>query len=167
MYSLETYKADKAAIDAAKVELNRLVIGEPSGACAIWQGEYARIASYFGHKDAILNITHYGDTVRRVARMFMAISTANRISGFDCNIYQAVLTEVEKKIKSMRIFKRRAKIKCFQPKLHRQPCYCARLQAVEAVQSIAQADIQPDLKEELQAKVNGALILDKEFRDEE
>jgi len=161
-YSQEAYKADKAALDAAKAELSCLVAGEGTGRCGVWAGEYARIASYFGTKDNA-GITHYGDTVRRVARCFMVISSANRIGGFDCRVYEALLEQIEKKIKSMRVFKRRPKIKCFEPKLHKQPCYCARLQAVEAATLIANAPIENDLKEELQAKVSGALILDREF----
>lgn len=165
-YSMEQYKADKSAIDAAKQELSCLVAGEGTGRCSVWQGEYARIATYFGRQDPISHITNYGDAVRRVARMFVAISTANRIGGFDCRIYEAILAEVEKKVKSMRVFKRKQKIKCFAPKQHKQPCYCARLQAVEAVQGIVNSQVSEDLKEELQAKVSGALILDKEFENE-
>jgi hypothetical protein len=166
MYSLETYKADKAALDAARQELSCLVANEGTGRCSIWQGEYARIATYFGRKDNISGITSYGDSVRRIARMFMAISTASRITGFDCKIYESMIDQIEKKIKSMRIFKRRPKIKCFEPRSHKQPCFCARLQAVEAAASIANSSVSNDLKEELQAKVNGALILDKEFENE-
>jgi hypothetical protein len=166
-YSIEQYKADKAAVDAAKAELSCLVVGEGTGRCSLYSGEYARISTYFGRKDNVDGITHYGDTVRRVARMFVVITSAHRIGGFDCNVYDALLKEVEKKIKSMRVFKRKPKIKCFQPKLHTQPCYCARLRAVEAAAAIAVAPIEPDLKEELQAKVNGALILDKEFIEDD
>lgn len=166
-YSLETYKEDKSAVDAAKADLSALVVGEKIGRTALYQGEYARISTYFGRKDAVDGITHYGDAVRRVARMFMVITTAQRIGGFDCNIYSNLLAEVEKKIKSMRVFKRKAKIKCMFPREHNQPCYCARLRAVEAQAAIAVASLDPDLKEELSAKVQGALILDKEFEANE
>jgi len=166
-YSMEDYKADKAALDAAKQELSCLVAGEGKGRCSLYQGEYARIAQYFAIKNQVDETIHYGDAVKRVARMFMAISTAKRIGGFDCNIYEAILAEVEKKIKSMRVFKRRAKIKCFAPREHRQPCFCARVQAIEAAQSIASSGAPLDMQEELQAKVSGALILDKEFEDNE
>jgi hypothetical protein len=170
MYSIEQYKADKAALDAAKAELSCLVAGEGTGRCSVWAGEYARISQYFGnskgYNEPTLDTIHYGAEVRKIARIFNTISTVRRISGFDCKIYESILNEVEKKIKSMRVFKRRAKIKCFAPRDHKQPCYCARLQAVEAAASIANAPIVPDLKEELIAKVNGALILDKEFDNE-
>jgi hypothetical protein len=166
MYSIETYKADKAALDCAKSQLSKLVAGEGDGLPSLYHGEYSRISAYFGRKDAISGITSYGDAVRRVARMFMVISTARSITGFDCNVYAAILEQVEKKIKSMRTFKRRAKIMCFAPRDHKQPCFCARLQAVEAAASIANSPVSNDLKEELQAKVSGALILDKEFENE-
>lgn len=166
-YSMEQYKADKAAVDAARAELSCLVVGEGTGRCSLWSGEYARISTYFGRKDAVDGITHYGDAVRRVARMFHVISTADRIGGFDCNLYDNLLKEVDKKIKSMRVFKRKAKIKCMFPKEHHQPCYCARLRAIEAAAAIALAPIEPDLKEELSAKVAGALVLDREFTQDE
>lgn len=162
MYSLETYKADKLANDAAKAELSKLVAGEGTGKTVLYQGEYARIATYFGQKDNN-EVTHYGNAVRRVARMYMVISTADRINGFDCNIYSTLLNEIDKKIKSMRVFKRKNKIKCFAPNVHRQPCYCARLEAVQAANSIASSGVEASMKEELIAKVNGALILEKEF----
>jgi len=164
-YSINEYKEDKAAIDAAKVELNCLVLGQGTKRCDVWGEQYDRIACYFGYKKQANDITHYGDEVRRVARMFRAIRTADRISGFDCNIYASLLEQIEKKIKSMRVFKRKQKIKCFVPQLHRQPCYCARLEAIQAASSIANAPIEADMKEELQAKVSGALILDKELED--
>lgn len=157
-YSIEQYQSDKIAVDAAKADLSALVIGEKIGRTALYQGEYGRIAQYF-NKGA-------GDSMRRIARMFLTISTANRISGFDCNIYSAMLDEVTKKIKSMRVFKRRPKIKCLEPRLHLQPCYCARLIAIEAAALGALSPIEPDLKEELNAKIQGALVLDKEFQDE-
>ena len=116
-YSMETYKADKNAIDAAKSDLSALVIGEKIGRTALYSGEYARISQYFD-KEA-------GDTMRRIARMFYTISTANHISGFDCNVYATLLEEIEKKIKSLRVFRRKKKIRCLLPKLHSKDCVCA------------------------------------------
>ena len=124
-YTQETYKADKLALDAAKNELNCLVLGEGIGRTEQYQGEYGRIAQYFGDKNPVDGITHYGATVRRVARMFVVISTAKRISGFNCNVYSALLNEIEKKIKGMRVFRRRAKIRCLVPELHGKGCVCA------------------------------------------
>ncbi len=164
-YSMEMYKEDKLAVDAAKAELSKLVAGEGTGKTVLYQGEFARIATYFGQKDNN-DVTHYGNAVRRVARMFHVISTDSRINGFDCNIYSNLLAEVEKKIKSMRVFKRKNKIKCFAPNIHRQPCYCARLEAVQAASSIANSGVEPSMKEELIAKVNGALILEREFAND-
>jgi hypothetical protein len=161
-YSLETYKADKLALDAAKVELNCLVLGEGTGRCSLYQGEYARIASYFSTASQ-LSQANYSEATRNVARMFKAISTANRITGFDCTEYSARLAEVGKKLKSMRVFRRKNKIKCFAPKIHAQPCYCARLEAVHAAEVIANAPVPVEVQEELQARVSGALILEREF----
>ena len=166
-YSMETYKQDKIAVDCAKQQLSKLVAGEGDGLPSLYHGEYARISTYFGRKDEIFGITSYGDAVRRVARCFMVVSTARSINGFDCNIYDSILQQVEKKIKSMRVFKRKPKIKCMFPKEHHQPCYCARLRAIEAATAIALAPIEPDLKEELSAKVAGALVLDREFTQDE
>jgi len=156
-YSQEQYKQDKIAVDAAMQDLSALTIGQKVGRTAIYQGEYARIAQYF---------EPIKETVRDTARMFMHISTADRISGFDCLTYQARLEQIVKKIKSMRVFRRKRKISCFEPKLHLQPCYCARLRAIEAATLIAVAPIELDLKEELSAKINAALILEKEFENE-
>src|SRR6267142_2431510 len=165
-YSMETYKQDKIAVDCAKQQLSKLVAGEGDGLPSLYHGEYARISTYFGRKDEIFGITSYGDAVRRVARCFMVVSTARSINGLDCNIYDSILQQVEKKIKSMRVFRHKAKIKCFAPKQHRQPCYCARLEVVQAAASIANSQAPNDMKEELQAKLSGALILDKEFENE-
>jgi len=115
-YTQEQYKQDKIAVDAAIQDLSALTIGQKVGRTAIYQGEYARIAQYF-------EPVH--EQVRDTARMFMHISTADRISGFDCLTYQARLEQIVKKIKSMRVFRRRLKIRCLFPKLHEKGCVCA------------------------------------------
>jgi hypothetical protein len=156
MYTMDQYKQDKIALDAARQDISSLVAGEGAGRTKRYQGEYGRMVSYWEPVKA---------TMRDYARMFMAISERPAITGFDVLIYSQMLDVMEKKIKSMRTFKRRGKIKCFAPKEHKQPCYCARLEAVQAAISIAQANVDDNLKEELVAKVSGALAL--EVRHEE
>lgn len=170
-YTIETFKQDSLAINAAKAELNCLVLGEGTQRCAVWDAEYARIAQYFGDPKVFIDteqgLLRYGPAVKRMARMFHVICTADKISGFDCNIYSATLDEISKKLKSMCVFRRRAKIKCFAPTEHRQPCYCARAAAVKSAAEIANSPVSPDMQAELQAKVSGALVLDHQLKREE
>lgn len=150
-YSPEMFKQDKLAVACAQNEISRLVAGEGTGNCSLYLEEYTRIAKYFVEQP---------ETTKTLARMFYYIATAKEITGFDALVYDARLKEVLKKLKSMVHFRKRNKIKCWFPKEHVQPCYCARLDAANAAAAIAAAPIDAASKEEASAKVTGALILD-------
>jgi len=153
-YTRELYDLDKAALDAAQTELNRLVAGEGDGRLALFEQDFHRISGYFKIED--------GRGIEKqiscglILRMFTRMMNSKSITGFQCQEYKVLLDWCIKKCKSMRVFKRRAKIKCFSPRVHQQPCFCARLAAVEAV-----AGIQDDaVKAEAAAKVEGILALE-------
>lgn len=154
-YTMEQSNADKAAMAGARAELSRLVAGEGMGACSVFADDYLRIATYFFENSTPT------PTSRRVYRMFNAIMKNEKISGFECRTYEVLLGEIEAKIKTLRKFFRKAKIKCFEPRSHRQPCYCARLSVVDTVRAVVASSMTEADKVELAARAAGALALER------
>jgi hypothetical protein len=165
-YSKETFEQDKQAVEAAQHELNRLACGEGTRECQRYWDVYERIADYFTQRNAAGKLTSL-TTQGTILRMFKRICTQTKVDGTYIPSYAAKLEEIRKKIKSMQSFRVRPKIKCFQPRNHRQPCFCARLEAVHATVAIANSPAENGTKELLTARVQGAMTLEAQFRREE
>jgi hypothetical protein len=163
MYTREMYEQQKKALDAATGVISALTQGERANECSIYETEYAEIASYFAVRNLHTGVDTIGATARRVFRMFTKIMTAPRITGFEANEYGVLLKQCQDKIKSLRVFKRKPKIKCFEPRVHRQPCYCARMEAAMAAVAIANSQSSDAIKTELTQKVQAALELENEL----
>lgn len=117
-YDKETQVEDLDAIKAAEGILSAKVAGETPTDLRPKMHVYARIAGYHEPNNG---------QVKAVARMFWAITTHEKIAGFDMNRYAALLPEVRKLVKSKLIRRRKAEKACSQPNIHQQRCFCNRL----------------------------------------
>lgn len=148
-YGQEEYARDKLVVDAAQTQLNALAAGEQDGRLGDYIGDYLRIRNYFEKEPHMM---------KPVGRMFHTLVTAVKINGFQVKDYDGMLQLVHKKLKGMRKFFRKPKIKCFAPTIHPQPCFCARLAAFKALEA-AGGD------EDAQARINGLLAIEREMED--
>jgi hypothetical protein len=161
MYSVEQYNRDKFVVDEAQIELNRAVIGEGDGRLAQYAADYARICGYFAHGVDDSSLPSKTPYISSLARMFYRLSSTEKLDGTYVQPYMVKFQEIYRKLKSKRVFRRKPKIKCFAPREHKQPCYCAGAEAVAAI-----AQTLPEQKEQIAAQVNSQLILDNR-QDEE
>lgn len=118
-YDKETQVEDLDAIKAAEGILSAKVAGETPTDLKPKMHIYARIAGYHEPNNG---------QVKAVARMFWAITTHEKIAGFDMQRYAALLPEVRKLVKSKLIRRRKAGKPCLMPDVHRQKCYCGNAQ---------------------------------------
>jgi hypothetical protein len=127
--SQEILREDLAAIDAAEQVLSALVTGEKVAATADFGPVYARLTGYFAKYvgSKLFNT----EMMKHVARMFITISEAKNISGFQCQEFEALLKDCRKVARAKHPFIRRGAKKCAKPNSHTQPCYCMKLAAAK------------------------------------
>lgn len=135
-YSLEDFVRDKKAIDAVRNGLSRLRVGEETGELREYQEDFIRISHYFDIPGNAARPSHSGLMVRRIAKMFLDVTTHNEISGFACLDYENLLTVVMAMIKSKRTFRRKAAKKCLAPDIHGKGCACGNLARFKAKEDV-------------------------------
>lgn len=157
-YGREQFEMDILAVRSAQDRLSALTLGERLGECAKFGPDYARISNYFlEDRNGVL----FGvPQSTKVARMFVNITEGNGIQGFETVRYETLLKEVEAKLKSMRVFRRKMKKKCSQPGAHRQPCYCAAMK--ESTEAYANREIAPI---HIHSGLNGLKAVEQHLRE--
>lgn len=125
-------KEDLAALDCAERNLSALIVGEKQRESADFGPVYARITGYFAKYDGpkLGNV----EMMKHVARMFMTITTAPTVTGFQAQEYESLIKVCRKTARAKHPFMRRGAKKCNRPNEHRQPCYCARAEKAREAQ---------------------------------
>lgn len=131
--SQEILKEDLAALDAAENVLSALVTGEKSTLTADFGPVYARLTGYWAKYDGpkLGNC----EMMKHVARMFITISEAKKISGFQCQEFSSLLKDCKKLSRAKNPFMRRGAKKCNSPNTHTPGCCCARLKKTQDAQT--------------------------------
>ena len=125
-------KEDLAALDCAERNLSALIVGEKQRESADFGPVYARITGYFAKYDGpkLGNV----EMMKHVARMFMTITTAPTVTGFQAQEYESLIKVCRKTARAKHPFMRHKTKKYNNPAGHKQPCYCARLAKAQEAQ---------------------------------
>ena len=117
-YTLDEYKQDFAALNAATNALSAYVVGEGQDRLDSVAVDLLAIRGYWNEKH-VMYVPY--------SKMVVNLLQENQISGFDSAIYAGLLAQAVKKIKSMRPVFRKKKEPCFAPLVHPKKCACANL----------------------------------------
>src|SRR5271157_1103180 len=145
-YTKAQFDNDKYLVSLAEQALSARVAGQSGIALEQYASMYLEIAKKFEPDIAM---------VKEIGFMFADLMMDKPLGGFKCMEYEKLLKVVRKRLGSLMFFRRKKQITCFEPRVHLQPCYCARLEAIQAVEVAPEA-----VKEEVAARVSGLLVLE-------
>lgn len=116
-YTQEQFEIDKAACNAAINSLSAYRIGEARGRLDNYAVDLMNLTTYWEPHELMWE---------PVVKMMIDLVENDSITGLNCLRYAALLAQVLKKCQSKRVFRRRKAATCLFPKLHAQPCSCAK-----------------------------------------
>jgi hypothetical protein len=130
-YTKEQYEIDMAALNAALRSLSVYVLGGGNERLESYQQDLIGICSYWPDNHLMWE---------PVCKMMIDLVENDKISGLNALRYEGLLAQCVKMVKSKRVFRRKKKVSCFKPKIHRQPCFCANM-----INGVAKANVVLDV----------------------